>query len=99
MANLFPCLVTDSAGEVWSTCRVHSGPDGTRVWWWDRELGDARVVVESPSTLEKAAGGSRTYSLEVVGEDAPAMIRHLTSCGCGHPMKRWRLPRPVLEGS
>jgi hypothetical protein len=97
--NLFPCLVTAPDGEVFDTCRVHSGPDGCRVWWWDRELGDARVVLSSEYAPERQSAGGRTYSLPIEGEDEPAMIRHLTSCGCGHPMKRWTLPGPVREGT
>lgn len=96
--NLFPCLVTAPDGQVFHTCRVHSDASGTRVWWWDRDLRDARVVVESLHEPERRTPGGREYEL-AMGDSAPAQIRHLTSCGCGHPMKRWQLPKPVREGT
>lgn len=94
---MFPCLVTAPDGGVYRVCRVHSGPDGTKAYWWDPELGDARVVVSSDYAPEATAHGSRHYDLPTV--DGSATIIHETGCGCGHPMKRWRLPAPVMEGS
>lgn len=91
--NLFPCLVTAPDGVVHQTCRVISGPDGTQVWAWDRDLGDARVVVSSPFAVEQVSPGSRNYRLGMQGSDAVAQIKRSHSCGCGHPMKRWRPPR------
>lgn len=96
--NLFPCLVTAPDGTVYQTCRVHSDASGTRVWWWDRELGDARVVVDAPAVEpERRTPGGREYALAT--PEGETSIRHLTSCGCGHPMKRWQLPKPVREGT
>lgn len=95
--NLFPCLVTDADGlTVYKTCRVHFDGATTRVWWWDAELRDARPVIEAAAAPERATPGGRSYTL--LTDDGPVAIRHLTGCGCGHPMKRWRLPAPVREG-
>lgn len=87
--------MTDASGEVFQTCRVVSGPDGTAVWSWDRELNDARIVVSSPFGLEQVSNGSRHYRLPT--GDGEARIARSHSCGCGHPMKRWRLPKPVRD--
>ena len=96
MSNLFPCLVTTEDGQRFDTCRVISGTNGTTVYWWDREIGDARPVISSPFGLEANAPGSRNYTLGME-EGPPVSVIRLTGCGCGHPMKRWRLPKPVIE--
>lgn len=94
--NLFPCTVTGPDGTVYQVCRVVAGPDGTQVWWWDRELGTARTVVESSYSPEQLTAGGRRYTLALDDGTEAAIVRQ-TGCGCGHPMKRWQLPKPVRE--
>lgn len=94
--NLFPCLVTAADGEVYKTCRVHFDGTTTRAWWWDASLRDARPVVEAEGQPTRQSPGGRTYQLDT--PEGTVSIRHLTGCGCGHPMKRWQLPKPVTGG-
>lgn len=96
--NLFPCLVTAPGGAVYETCRVTAGPDGTRVYWWDPQLGDARLVVASldGQPVERARG-ARQYT--VATPTGSATIIRSGGCGCGHPMKSWQLPAPHRQGS
>lgn len=89
--------MTAPSGETFQTCRVFSGPDGTQVWWWDPALRDARVVLSSPFGLEQISAGSRHYQLPT--DEGEAHVARSHSCGCGHPMKRWQLPKPVREGA
>lgn len=95
--NLFPALVTGADGTVYQTCRVLSGPEGTVAYWWDREIGDARAVVTTDAQLVANAPNSRHYTLAT--EDGTVHVSRTHGCGCGHPMKRWRLPKPVREGT
>jgi hypothetical protein len=98
--NLFPCLVTAPDGTVYQTCRVHHDGTATRVWYWDRsDRGRTApdVVIESTAAPVPQKAGSRFYTLAT--DDGEAAIRHTTGCACGHPMKRWQLPKPVTEGT
>lgn len=87
--------MTGPDGTVYQTCRVISGPEGTTIWWWDPALHDARPVVTSTYGLEQRSAGSRHYQLPT--DDGEVHVARSHSCGCGHPMKRWRLPKPVRE--
>lgn len=92
MLSLFPCLVTLPDRSVLQTCRVVSDQAGTTVWWWDPAAGTAIAAAVSPFGIEERSPGSKNYTLGMPEGD-PIHVRRLSSCGCGHPMKRWRPPR------
>jgi hypothetical protein len=98
--SLFPCTVTIPDDEtVYLVCRVHSGPDGTTIWWWDPALQDARPIVSSSFGIERDHPAGRHYSLGLDDGDEPVRIIWGTGCACGHPMKRWTLPKPARAGT
>lgn len=101
----FPCIATEPDGTEHRTCRVVAEAGRTVVWAWDRDLRTAVAVIESVGPplelppLDETYRGKRLrqFVIELDGDDV-ASFREQGSCGCSHPMKAWRPPKPSRAG-
>lgn len=91
--NLFPCVVTMPDGTVVHTCRVIGDADGIAVYAWAASLNTATVIAHAPPVAQQPTSGAE---FDLTTADGIVHVRHdPRDCGCGHPMKRWRLAGPA----
>lgn len=87
---LFPVTVTipGDPDVVHTPAKVYAAQGKTHVYVWNRETHQAEEV----ATLDghPTTAGFRQYA---VGD---VHIAETGGCGCGHPLKRWSPPRPVV---
>lgn len=82
----FPVQVTIPGPVVYKPAKVYAAAGVTHVYVW--RDGAAVEVATLDGTPE--AAGFRQWR---VGD---VLIAATGGCGCGHPLKRWSPPRPVV---
>lgn len=89
----FPVAVTMPDGTVHRPAKVYAHQGQTDIYVWDRDARDAALV--ATLTGEPESSGFRQW---IVAVEAPEPVRIAATggCGCGHPLKRWSPPRPVV---
>lgn len=104
----FPCKAEAPDGTKYDTCRVVAEAGRTVVWAWDRSLRTALPVIESvgpplelpPNETTETYRGRplRSFVIEMADDDVAAFSEQ-AGCGCSHPMKSWRPPKPNRAGT
>jgi len=82
-----------SNGSSFSPVMVYATPDGTDVWVWDRDLRKAVVLVHGPVMVDVVE--KDVYRLTVDDGTDCRVVYDPRSCGCGHPLKRFKPAAPV----
>lgn len=87
---LFPVTVTipGDPDVVHTPAKVYAAQGTTTVYVWDRSSRSA--VVAATLDGEPVKAGLRQWR---VGD---ALVAETGGCGCGHPLKRWVPPKPVV---
>lgn len=90
---LYPVNVDGPDGARLATnAKVYAAHGRTIVYAWDA---DARQVVEAlslPGTPRP--NGFRQHAIDT--EEGMYRLAETGHCGCGHPLKRWHPPAPVI---
>lgn len=91
---VFVAEVTAPDGTVVSSfAKVHAAQGIVNVWGWDRDARALDLLATFPGTLIPA--GFRQWTVDVP-EVGTYRVADTGNCGCGHPLKHARLPRPVV---
>lgn len=88
----FPVAVTLPDGTFHKPAKAYSHEGVTDLYVWDRTSQAAALVGSFPGELEPA--GFRQWT--IANDGAPIAVAATGGCGCGHPLKRWAPPRPVV---
>lgn len=101
----FPCRITMPDGTEHATVRLVAEANRATVYGWDKASRGAVALVDEPvqlvalPDLDETCNGHacRQWLIEVGDEVAIVTDQH--GCGCSHPMKRWRPPKPRRAGT
>lgn len=90
---LFPIEVLNPDGtSLHSRAKVVASEGTTRVYVWDFRSNTAQQVMEVQG--EPVQAGATCWTIATGEGTIP--LRKSAGCGCGHPLKRWHPPAPVV---